>query len=180
LKAVAAGTSSLDHEQWAQHYQAHFHAVLHYVQRIVGSDWQSNSEDLAQEAFVVAYAKRHQFGGRSSLNTWICGIALNLVRQHMAREVFANRMTKIFSATDLIPQSSLSEDPLMVQVQRERAEEILSVVEGLPEKLFEAFVSCCILGVSQEESATQLGISEGNLRVRVARAKAMIRRRIQR
>ncbi|HEX2881261.1 MAG TPA: RNA polymerase sigma factor [Polyangiaceae bacterium] len=167
-----------DHEQWDQHYQAYFRAVLHYVRRLVGSDWLASSEDLAQEAFAVAYANRHQFGGRSSLSTWICGIALNVVRQHLAREAFANRMLKLFAETDFIPQSSLSDDPLLIQVRRERATVLLSVVENLPEKLLQVFVTCCIFGVSQEDAAIQLGISEGNLRVRLTRAKALIKQRV--
>jgi RNA polymerase sigma-70 factor (ECF subfamily) len=133
---------------------------------------------LAQEAFSVAYANRHQFGGRSSLSTWICGIALNLVRQHLARETVANRMLRIFSETEFVPQSALSDDPLLAHVRREHTLAILSVVEALPEKLLQPFVTCCIFGVSQEEAAVQLGISEGNLRVRLTRAKMLIRKRV--
>jgi RNA polymerase sigma-70 factor (ECF subfamily) len=166
--------------QWQQHYQTHFRTVHHYVRRLVGSDLLANSEDLTQEAFAIAYANRHHFGGRSSLNTWICGIALNLVRQHVAREALASRVTKMFSDAAFIPQSAITDDPLLLQVQRERAIEILSVVDSLPEKLLRAFAACCIFGVSQEEAAAQLGISEGNLRVRITRAKALIRHRISR
>ncbi len=178
LKAVTAGESLNDQMQWALHYQAHFGTVLRYVRRLIGSDWLETSEDLAQEAFAIAYANRHQFGGRSSVSTWICGIALNLVRQHLARETFANRMIRFFAETNFIPQSSEGDDPLLLRLQRERATAILSVVEGLPKKLLQVFVACCIFGVSQEEAANQLGISEGNLRVRLTRAKTLIRKQI--
>lgn len=178
LKAVTVGEALDDQTQWDLHYQAHFRAVLHYVRRLIGSDGLENSEDLAQEAFALAYANRQQFSGRSSLRTWICGIALNLARQHLAREAFSNRMLKIFFATELPTDSAMADDALLVQVRRERGAILLSAVDELPDKLLKAFVTCCIFGVSQEEAASQLGVSEGNLRVRITRAKTLIRKRI--
>lgn len=42
----------------------------------------ADCDDAVQEVFVVAYRKLPDFAGRSSLRTWLCGIALGVVRNH--------------------------------------------------------------------------------------------------
>jgi RNA polymerase sigma-70 factor, ECF subfamily len=42
-----------------------------------------DAEDVTQETFVTALASIHRFEGRSTLHTWICGIAKNLAFARM-------------------------------------------------------------------------------------------------
>lgn len=46
----------------------------------------ADAEDLTHEVFLVAYKKLDSFEGRSSVRTWLCGIAIGLVKNH-ARKV---------------------------------------------------------------------------------------------
>src|SRR5277367_3211961 len=39
-------------------------------------------DDVVQEIFVVVHRRLAEFGERSTLRTWISGIALNVVRRH--------------------------------------------------------------------------------------------------
>jgi RNA polymerase sigma-70 factor (ECF subfamily) len=43
---------------------------------------ESNLDDVVQETFLVAYRRRDDFEGRSSVKTWLYGIAFNVVRSH--------------------------------------------------------------------------------------------------
>jgi len=43
---------------------------------------ESHLDDVVQETFMVAYRRRDDFEGRSSLKTWLYGIAFNVVRAY--------------------------------------------------------------------------------------------------
>lgn len=43
---------------------------------------ESSLDDVVQETFLVAYRRRDDFEGRSSVKTWLYGIAFNVVRAH--------------------------------------------------------------------------------------------------
>lgn len=45
----------------------------------------SDAEDVTQETFVTALASLARFEGRSSLYTWVCGIARNLAHDRLRR-----------------------------------------------------------------------------------------------
>lgn len=42
----------------------------------------ADAEDLTHETFLVAHDRLQAFEGRSSVRTWLCGIALGLVKNH--------------------------------------------------------------------------------------------------
>jgi RNA polymerase sigma-70 factor (ECF subfamily) len=52
----------------------------------VGGDRQ-DAEDVTQETFLTALATIDRFEGRSSLYTWVCGIAKNLARERVRARV---------------------------------------------------------------------------------------------
>jgi RNA polymerase sigma-70 factor (ECF subfamily) len=169
-----------DQREWGQCYAEHFSAVLYFVRRLMGREGGSTSEDLAQEAFTVAFATRRNFKGNSSVRTWICGIALNLVRRHLAHEVLVNSTSEDLYETEICLQQDATNNPSQIHLLRERTLFVLSCVAELPDQYLQPFLMCCIFGVNRDEAASRLGLSEGNLRVRIARAKAAIKQMISR
>jgi RNA polymerase sigma-70 factor (ECF subfamily) len=61
-------------------YAQHFSFVWRNVRRLVDAD--SVVDDLVQEVFVVVVRRFAEFEGRSSHKTWLCGILVNVVRNH--------------------------------------------------------------------------------------------------
>jgi RNA polymerase sigma-70 factor, ECF subfamily len=57
----------------------------------VGGDRQ-DAEDVTQETFLAALATIDRFEGRSSLHTWVCGIAKNLARERVRARNRAPRL----------------------------------------------------------------------------------------
>jgi RNA polymerase sigma-70 factor (ECF subfamily) len=57
---------------------------------------------------------------------------------------------------------------------------LYEILATLPENLREAFVLRELEGLPPDEAAAQLGISPGNLAVRASRARAKIRRELER
>jgi len=61
-------------------YEAHFDFVWRSMSRL-GVD-PSAVEDAAQDVFVIAHRRLAEFEGRSSLKTWLFGIALRVAHDH--------------------------------------------------------------------------------------------------
>src|SRR5258705_12980769 len=57
----------------------HLEPLYEYVHWRLGPA-RASTEDLVQDTFVVALEKLADFDGRSSLHTWLCGIAKNKMR----------------------------------------------------------------------------------------------------
>lgn len=63
--------------------EQHRHRLYRFVLRHIGDA--TEAEDLAQQAFVEAARVYASFRGDSMLSTWLYGIAMNLVRNHLSR-----------------------------------------------------------------------------------------------
>ncbi len=66
-------------EDWSVFYDAHFDYVWRSLRRLGVPE--SALDDAAQEVFVVALRRHGKFEGRSSVRTWLFGIALNRARE---------------------------------------------------------------------------------------------------
>jgi RNA polymerase sigma-70 factor (ECF subfamily) len=159
---------------WQGLYERNSVKVLQYVRRLVGRSFEPLAEDLTHETFVVAFANWKKFRASSSESTWLCGIAYNLARRHQLREALKSR-----ALVDLGSHVPLPE-PDALQIRRERASSLEQAAGALPEKLREAFVLHVVHGLSAREAAHELGVSEGNVRVRVTRARAVLREHLSR
>lgn len=58
-----------------------------YVWRVMRRMGMSEAEadDLCQEVFLTAHRKRHEFEGRSTIKTWLYGIAIRVASDHRRR-----------------------------------------------------------------------------------------------
>ena len=78
-------------------YEAHLSFVWNGVRRLGVPE--SAIEDVVQEVFLVVHRKLGEFEGRSSMRTWLFGIALLVVRHYLgarsARRRGSNRTTWI-------------------------------------------------------------------------------------
>ena len=76
--------------------------------------------------------------------------------------------------------SPLGPGPDDAHLQSERSRVLYAVLAELPERLREAFLVRELEGLAMKDAATLLGISEGNLAVRVCRARARIHDELRR
>lgn len=65
---------------FAEMYEACFSFVWRAAKRLGTPE--ASLDDVVQEIFMVAYRRRDEFEGRSSINTWLFGIVFNVVRAH--------------------------------------------------------------------------------------------------
>jgi RNA polymerase sigma-70 factor (ECF subfamily) len=166
-------------QSWADLYQNNASLVLSYLRRLVGRTSTPSAEDLTHEVFLVAFANWKTFRGSSAISSWLCGIAFNLARRHLLKEATATRALAQLALCGFGMSMSGELLPEAMQLYREQQSALLSAAMELPSTLQEAFVLHFVAGLSNEEAASELGVSKGNFRVRVARARSLIRARLE-
>jgi RNA polymerase sigma factor (sigma-70 family) len=130
----------------------------------------ADADDAFQATFLVLAKKAAGIRHPERLGNWLYGVAVRCARR--ARP--SGRRATEMPMPDLpAPDSDESE---WTDVRP-----ILDAEIGrLPDKLRSALVLCELQGLDRAEAATRLGISEGTLSSRIARAKEALRRRLVR
>jgi RNA polymerase sigma-70 factor (ECF subfamily) len=136
-------------------------------------------EDLVQEVFARALAGLASFDGRSTLSTWLHGIAVNLVRNFWRSSRSTETAHQRLRDIQAVHRPTEAAGVDRRHAQRQRAQAVYAILDTLPEHLREAFVLRDLEGLSPAEAAAQLGISAGNLSVRASRARDRIRRELE-
>lgn len=136
------------------------------------------AEDVMQEAYVRAFASLHQFAGRAQFSTWLAKIAVY--------EASA-RLRKQKRLQEFADPSSAGKGPMIEFVKSPRPgpeEETLNreavsflehAVDALPDLYRSVFVLREIEELSTAETAECLDVSEETVRVRLLRAREMLR-----
>jgi RNA polymerase sigma factor (sigma-70 family) len=126
-------------------------------------------EEAMQAAYISAYEHLHQFEYRSAFGTWLTRIMLN--------QCFKAR--REHSRT--LPVQALSENvinmktPENVMASKELGRALENAISRLPEKYRLVFVLREIEDLSVQETAEVAGIQVSNVKVRLNRAKTMLR-----
>jgi RNA polymerase sigma factor (sigma-70 family) len=127
-------------------------------------------EDAMQTAYVKAYEHLGTFKNHSSFGTWITRILINeclLQKKNKQRLqiVQGNNSEKI----------SHMDTPAHTLINKELATALEDAIAGLPEKYRLVFVLREVEDLSVKETAEVLSLEESNIKVRLNRAKTMLR-----
>ena len=138
-------------------------------------------EDLMQEAFIAAYINLEKFEARSSFKTWITRIMLNQCYQKAQKLSF-----KFEKANDILNEkttpmfeSNQSTDTYRSVLNNELSNVIGSALTSIPLEYRMVFSLRELNGMSTAETAEALDISETNVKVRLNRAKHMLREKVE-
>jgi RNA polymerase sigma-70 factor (ECF subfamily) len=155
------------------------------ARRLVGRA--EDAEDVVQEAFSSVVEHLEDFREESSFYTWLSRITTN----HALKVLRKRRGLRTVPLDDerVSDEGSLprpeyiapwSKDPLQASEDPSLRTLIDQALEELDEKYRLAFVLRDIQGLTTESAAEALGISEGNLKVRLLRARLQLRERLTR
>lgn len=136
-------------------------------------------QDLMQESYVDAFRNLSKFGGRSSFRTWIIRIMLNHC-YHKKQKHQRNIITSITALTEtdnLMGQQSMNNERGFVQ--KELGIVMEKALKHLPDDYRMIFTLRELNGLNVSESAEVLEITESNVKVRLNRAKKMLRTEIE-
>jgi RNA polymerase sigma-70 factor (ECF subfamily) len=157
-----------------------YNAYLYRVGRAYGFD-HADVEDLMQETYINAYVHLSQFERRSSFRTWIVRIMLNHC-YHKRKKSVGQKETAPNNGPE---EKSISmfdnhyTDATKALLNRELKRIIENAVQHIPEDYRMVFTLRELNGMSVNETSEALHISESNVKVRLSRAKNMLRKEIQ-
>jgi RNA polymerase sigma-70 factor (ECF subfamily) len=148
-------------------YREHGRRVARWVGRLAGPGLEV--EDLVQEVFMIAHRRLHTVRGDARIETWLYGIAENVVRHRRRRE----RVRKVFFALvgREVATPASRPSPAEEAERAEAASVAYELLEGLRESYRNVFILYEIEGLSWPEIAALTGEKEGTLRVRLHRAR---------
>jgi RNA polymerase sigma-70 factor (ECF subfamily) len=132
------------------------------------------AEDVVHDVMVAVLAGRATFGRRSSQRTWLIGILKHKIVDAMRRHAGHGSLEAMQASEDAGPPPLALRDladPSVVAEHRQALARVLSRLEQLPLSLRRAFELHVVLGHSTPDVCSALDISEGNLWVRVHRAR---------
>ena len=139
------------------------------------------AEDVVQEAFLKLMAGADSIEGRSRLATWLYRVAYNASMDRL-RE--GKRTTPVPEEQDdgALPMPSLlvdfrfSPEAMLKDAEVRRA--LDEAIASLPPSLRAAFLLRDVEGLSTAEAAEALSLTETNLKVRLHRARLLLRERL--
>ena len=139
-----------------------------------------DSQDLMQETYLDAFRNLSGFEGRSSFKTWIIRIMLNNCYKKKQKAAFKNESSREINENSQPMFVSNHTDTNSLVQNRELGHIIEKALAEIPEDYRMVFSLREINGLNVSETADLLDISEANVKVRLNRAKSMLRNTIER
>jgi RNA polymerase sigma factor (sigma-70 family) len=138
-----------------------------------------DTQDLMQDTFIDAYKNLSKFENRSSFKTWIIKIMLNHCYRKRQKFSYKNEIVKEMNDNLTPMYSGKQNDTTAIVINKELNHIIESALQKLPLEYRLVFSMREINGLNTAETSESLDISEANVKVRLNRAKAMLRKEIE-
>jgi RNA polymerase sigma-70 factor (ECF subfamily) len=164
---AAAVARSGDEAAFRLLYRRHTPALYRLALRLGGGDepW---AEELVQRSWIRAVEGLGAFGWRSTLSTWLGGIAINCARE-LWRESRRGGEATLAEEQNRLPAPRGSPSGPEDRIDLERA------IEHLPHGYRQVFVLHDVEGYTHEEIGGLLGIETGTSKSQLSHARRRLR-----
>lgn len=155
-----------DEATFREIYRRHAAAVYAFVRRFAGAD--PEVPDLVQDVWIRAVDALPRFAWRSTLRTWLLGIAVNRCREHVRERGPAQPVSEDGGSdgqTSLDRCSQAATDRLDLE----------QLISALPVGYREVLILYDVQGHTHEEIAQILGVTPGTSKSQLSRARRAIR-----
>ena len=140
----------------------------------------ADAEDAVQDALLSAYKHVGQFRGEARMSTWLTAIVINSARMHLRRRPRQTHVSldehpdpESYALSELLPDHRPSPEE---QCRRsDLAENVVQLTRQLSPTLRKAFQLRHLDGLTIREVTNILGVPEGTVKARIARARAKLR-----
>lgn len=138
-----------------------------------------DAEDAMQSAYLKAFENLSQFRGEAQFSTWLSRIAINEALKKSKRR----KDTTDFSVTDHHNNDQTingddSYTPEAEVIEEDMNKHLENAIDKLPPKYRSVLIMREIEQLSTKETANVLGISRSNVKVRLHRAKKMLKKEL--
>jgi RNA polymerase sigma-70 factor (ECF subfamily) len=156
-----------------------YNPYLYKVGRGYGFNHQ-DTEDLMQETFINSYVNLTQFAERATFKSWLIRIMLNQCYRKAHRFNYLKEET-----VDILPDNSSfmfspNHSPTNdAVISREFNKVVEACLQQLPHEYRTTFTLRELTGLSVAETAEAMNTTASNVKVRLNRAKAMLRKEVE-
>ena len=140
--------------------------ILHKVSKMY-MDNRDDQDDLFQEIVCQLWKAYDTFKGESQFSTWMYRVAINTSIVFLKKE--KRKIDKYQIASE-----NINEDDSDAYIKESQIEHFYKAVQKL-DKIDKAIIFYQLEGFSHREIADNLGVSEGNARVKLNRAKEKLK-----
>lgn len=148
----------------------------------------SDAQEVVQETFLSVVRHLASFRGEAKFSTWLTRIATNHALKMLQRRRREDLHRAILNSDEEsyadLPHPDFiavwSESPEQVASRRETRELLKEALDSLDEKYRLVFLLRDVQELSTRETAETLGLSESNVKIRLLRARLMLRERLTR
>lgn len=148
----------------------HNQRIYRIVRGILKDD--AEAEDVMQDAYVRSYQHLASFEGRSTFITWLSRIAMH---EAFARARRFSKQTSLDSE-EAPAMVNLENSPERNVANMELHNALESAISSLPQKYRSIIIMRDVEEMTTAEAAGALEISEDSVKVRLHRARALVRR----
>jgi RNA polymerase sigma factor (sigma-70 family) len=173
VRRILAGEKELFELLLRRHNQKLYRVMRSYLRD------SQDIEDAMQEAYLKTYDKLDQFRGDSTFSTWLIRIGINEALQRIKKNTKVRKLESV--RTDAIdeeiiqfPDTKLM-TPEKIAIGKEIKHLIEAAIDELPEKYRVIYVLKEIEGMETKELCDCLSINESNAKVRLHRAKHLMK-----
>lgn len=171
LTAARAG----DREAFGALIRLHQDRVYRFIRKHL--DDLHQAQEITQDTFLQAYTGLAGFRAEARFTTWLIGIALNLVRQHLRGK--PPRGVDFSDEDNLTPDESVTSNPALAAERNALLSALQHAIDGLPAELREPFVMIALESLAYDEVAEMLQLPQGTVKSRVNRAREHLKIEMQ-
>lgn len=157
-----------DRDALAALYHRYGGPLYAYLVRLVED--RSTAEEVLQDTLLAAWKSARTFEGRSSVLTWLIGIA-----RRQAHNTGRRRTLPRADVAELEVLAALDPEPEDAALARASREELAAMVGQLSPLHREVIVLAFVHGLSYEEMARSIGVPIGTIKSRLSNAKTALR-----
>jgi RNA polymerase sigma factor (sigma-70 family) len=172
VRRVLAGEKELFEILLRRYNQTLYRVVRSYLKD------QFEIQDAMQNAYLKAFDKLSQFQGNSAFSTWLIRIGINeaLLRIKVikkAKVIYLNASGMSEETAGQVPDKQMNPEKTII---RQEAQQILErAIDSLPEKCRVVYVLKEIEGLSNSQVSESLNLTDANIKVRLHRAKVLLK-----
>jgi RNA polymerase sigma factor (sigma-70 family) len=172
VRRIIAGEKELFELLLRRHNQTLYRVVRSYLRDI------EEVQDVMQNAYLKAFDKLSQFRGDASFSTWLIRIGINeaLLRLNAVKKgktIYLDPFQEVNNNVIQIPDKQMNPEKAFI---RQEAKQLLErAIDNLPEKYRVVYVLKEIEGIESTQVEEMLGLTEANVKVRLHRAKKILK-----
>jgi RNA polymerase sigma factor (sigma-70 family) len=173
IKQILAG-----HTVWFELLIRRYNSTLYKIARGYGFN-QQDAEDLIQDAHFKAYTQLKKLKRLKSYKTWISKILINNCIYKLAHGYFKYESPKAINERDSPIHQKEKKNTEDIIGNRELSWILENCIQSIPIIYKSVFILREMEGFNVAETSEILGISHTNVRVRLNRAKQLLKKEIE-